>query len=120
MKIFSAISLLIFLIVAGCGGGGGGSGINSLVSGGSNTGNSGSEAKVSLAWDPSSNSNVAGYKLYYGNSSRTYESSIDVGNVTTYTFQGLTAGHTYYVAVTAYDHAKDESGFSDEIECTPR
>jgi hypothetical protein len=57
---------------------------------------------------------LAGYKIYYGTTSGTYTTSIDVGNVTNYTLTGLTPGLTYYIAVTAYDKARDESGYSNE------
>jgi len=69
---------------------------------------------VNLAWDPNNESDLAGYKLYYGTSSRSYGPPIDVGNKTTYTLSGLTSG-TYYLAVTAYSTSGKESGFSDEV-----
>jgi hypothetical protein len=58
---------------------------------------------------------LAGYKLYYGESSGTYTTTIDVGNLTTYTLQGLEVGHTYYIAVSAYDAAGNESALSAEL-----
>lgn len=57
-------------------------------------------AQVQLAWEaPATNTDgtpltVAGYKLYYGQSSGTYSSVLDIGNQTTYTVTGLTAGST--------------------------
>ena len=74
-----------------------------------------SNAQIKLAWDPNTEPDVAGYKVYYGTASRTYGSAIDVGNVTTYTFPGLTQGVTYYIALTAYDSANHESGYSNEV-----
>jgi len=56
---------------------------------------------------------VAGYKLYYGTSSRNYSNNINVGMVTSYTVSGLAPG-TYYFTVTAYDASGNESGFSNE------
>jgi hypothetical protein len=38
-----------------------------------------------LAWDPVSDTNVAGYKLYYGYARGSYEGDVDVGMETTYT-----------------------------------
>ena len=72
---------------------------------------------VTLEWDPpdGSPSDLAGYKIYYGNSSGNYTNSIDVGNVTTYTVTGLTEGLTYYFAATAYDIYENESDYSNEI-----
>ncbi|MBN2317858.1 MAG: fibronectin type III domain-containing protein [Acidobacteria bacterium] len=69
---------------------------------------------VSLAWNPSVSEGVVGYKVYYGNSSRSYGSSQTVGNQTSYTVAGLSDG-TYYFSVTAFDAAGNESGFSNEV-----
>jgi fibronectin type 3 domain-containing protein len=51
-------------------------------------------AQIRLAWDPNTESDAAGYKIYYGTSSKSYTGSVDVGNVTTYTLSGLTQGQT--------------------------
>ena len=56
---------------------------------------------VEMAWNPSSGTNVMGYKVYYGVASRTYTSIMDVGNATNATLSGLIAGMTYYFAATA-------------------
>ncbi|MFQ5965361.1 MAG: fibronectin type III domain-containing protein [Candidatus Scalinduaceae bacterium] len=66
-------------------------------------------------WNPNSESDLAGYKLYYGFSSRNYDSSVDVGNQTSYTLTGLVSGVTYYIAATAYDFSGNESNYSAEI-----
>jgi len=73
---------------------------------------------VTLSWYPSPSTNVTGYKVYFGLASRTYTTSIDVGNVTNATVTGLLAGTTYYFAVTAYDSAGLESDFSAEVSYT--
>jgi hypothetical protein len=73
---------------------------------------------VSLAWDAVSAATLSGYRLYYGQASQTYTASIDVGLTTSYTVTGLTDGQTYYFAVTAYDTAGDQSGFSNEVSTT--
>jgi hypothetical protein len=70
---------------------------------------------IKLAWDPSTDPNVAGYKVYYGRSPGKYAPGIDVGNVTTYDLTGLIKGQKYYLAITAYDKAGKESKFSTEI-----
>jgi hypothetical protein len=72
-------------------------------------------ASVTLAWDPNSEPDVAGYKLYYGKASGTYESVVDVGNQTTYTILGFLDRETCYFAVMAYNVYGLESGFSDEV-----
>ena len=72
-------------------------------------------ATVTLAWDKNTESDIAGYKLYYGTSSRNYKYSQDVGNSTTYTISDLDEGITYYFAVTDYDSSGQESNFSEEV-----
>ena len=77
-----------------------------------------SAAQIRLAWDPNTETDVAGYKIYYGTASRNYGYSINVGNVTTYTLMGLMQGVTYYIALTAYDSASNESAYSNEVSGT--
>ena len=80
---------------------------------------------ATVSWNANAESDLAGYKIYYGTSPRTgadpkncglcgYSSSVNVGNVRTYTFSSLTNGVTYYFSVTAYDTASpaNESAFS--------
>lgn len=69
-------------------------------------------AQITLAWN--AEAGAAGYKVYYGTESDSYSTSIDVGNVTTYSL-ALADGRTYYLAATAYDPARVESDFSAEI-----
>ncbi|MDO8955978.1 MAG: fibronectin type III domain-containing protein, partial [Deltaproteobacteria bacterium] len=60
-------------------------------------------SQIRLAWDPNTESDLAGYKVYYGTASGTYGTPVDAGNVTIYTLTSLTLAQTYFVAVTAYD-----------------
>ena len=73
---------------------------------------------VTLAWDPNSESDLAGYRLHYGTASRNYTQIIDVGNVTQYAITNLFPGQTYYFAATAYNTAGSESGYSAEVSHT--
>jgi hypothetical protein len=72
-------------------------------------------AQVTLAWDPNTNPNIAGYRIYYGSASGKYSNSVDVGNKTSYTLSNLSDKKTYYIAVTAYDRSGKESGLSNEV-----
>lgn len=72
-------------------------------------------APMTLAWDPNTEPDLAGYKVYFGTGSRAYGSPIDVGNVTTYTLVGLNQGHPYFISVTAYDRSNRESEYSNEV-----
>jgi hypothetical protein len=73
--------------------------------------------EVSLTWDANAESTIAGYKLYYGSSSKSYEYSVDVGNTTTYTLTNLPDDMSYYFAATAYDVYGNESDYSEEVFC---
>jgi hypothetical protein len=86
--------------------------------------------QVQLSWNaPTTNedgtplTDLAGYMLYYGRTSRsvsgTYEFSLDVGNQTTFTLPGLQDGQLYYFSVTAYDTSANESAFSNEVSAVP-
>ncbi|MBW1867837.1 MAG: fibronectin type III domain-containing protein [Deltaproteobacteria bacterium] len=72
-------------------------------------------ARVMLAWDPNTEEDLAGYKIYYGVEKGNYAYSIDVGNQTTYTITDLEPNRVHYFAATAYSVYGDESGFSAEI-----
>ena len=69
---------------------------------------------LKLAWNASTSPGVTGYRVYYGSSSGNYTNSLTVGNVTTATVSGLTAGVTYYFAVTGTDTTGLESPFSNQ------
>ena len=61
---------------------------------------------VELRWPSSIDSDTKGYLLYYGERPGEYLSKgspLDVGNLTSYTLQGLVNGQAYYFAVAAYD-----------------
>jgi fibronectin type 3 domain-containing protein len=72
-------------------------------------------AQIRLAWDANTKSDLAGYKIYYRTSSKSYSGSVDAGNVTTCTLTGLTQGQTYYICVTDYNKSNSESGYSNEV-----
>ncbi len=79
-------------------------------------GRTASAGTASLAWDPVPDTDVAGYRVYYGTSPTSYTSSVDVGNVTSTTITGLTDCTTYYFGVKAYDTAGNQStAYSNQI-----
>jgi len=68
---------------------------------------------VTYTWNANPESDLKGYKLYYGKKDAfSFTNSIDLGNVTTYTLTGVLASDT--VLVTAYDQAAD--GINDQLE----
>ena len=71
-------------------------------------------SSVTLVWDASTSTNIAGYNVYYGSASGSYTQMVSVGNVTQTTITGLTVGCTYYFAATATDSTGLESSYSNE------
>lgn len=70
---------------------------------------------VTVRWNPNSELDLAGYKVYWGTTSRVYTQNFDVGNRTQWDISNLSMGLTYYFAVTAYDLAGNESIYSVEV-----
>jgi hypothetical protein len=75
--------------------------------------------QVSLAWNPSASTNVAGYRVHYGTASGSYQFTNNAGNSTTTTISNLQDGIPYYFAVTAYDPMGSESSYSNEVAYNP-
>ena len=69
---------------------------------------------VTLSWNPSEVTNVAGYKIYYGTNSQNYSRSVVVANTNSTTIYCLTAGTTYYFAAATVDVGGNESQLSNE------
>jgi len=61
-------------------------------------------ATVSLAWDPNPET-VTGYELRQGKAPGLYDTTNQLGNVTTATVDGLEASQTYYFVVAAQNEA---------------
>ena len=73
---------------------------------------------ATISWRANTESDLAGYRLYYGTSSRSYGPPVPAGKVTQYTLANLTDGRTYYFGVTALDFSGNESGYSAEAKKT--
>jgi hypothetical protein len=71
-----------------------------------------------LTWDPNTDTDLAGYKVYRRTASGTYGAALATvpatlqSNITTYAATGLQSQTTYLFVVTAYDSAGNESGSS--------
>jgi len=109
--IFACIILLIPLLSA-CGP------VESSPSGTSATG------VATLAWTPPTEysdhsilSDLAGYYVYYGNSTGNYNHRIKVTNpgLTEFVIENLVVNSTYYFAVTAINSTGIESDYSNEV-----
>ena len=71
-------------------------------------------ASVTLAWDPSPETSVTGYRLLYGTRSGVYTGQVDVGKRTQFSLLSIPEG-TYYFVVVAYDSNQMTSLPSAEI-----
>ena len=73
-------------------------------------------AEVTLAWDPSFEPDVVGYRIHYGMESGRYDWTIEISNVglTSYVIDDLRAG-TYFVAATAFNQSRAQSDYSNEV-----
>ena len=77
---------------------------------------------VDLNWTVPPEPDVSGYRIYLGKDSRDYYYSDDLGSmndaiqngIVSYTLGDLYSDEVYYVAVTAYDLASNESKYSNE------
>jgi hypothetical protein len=74
-------------------------------------------SSATLTWDPNTETDLAGYKVYRATASGAYGAPIATltGNVTNYGAMGLQVGTTYFFVVTAYDTAGNESLHSNEV-----
>jgi len=75
---------------------------------------------VTLTWDPNTEDNLAGYRIYVGTSPGSYDYyDKKVGNTTTYTCcspdRQFQVGLVYYFTLTAYDFEGQESEPSNEV-----
>lgn len=71
-------------------------------------------AVVRISWNANTDSDLAGYNVYYGTATQFYSQVINAGKFTSVEIDNLKPGQTYYMAVTAYNQCV-ESDFSDEI-----
>jgi len=77
---------------------------------------------ISLEWESSSISDLAGYRLHYdlNSSEYPYTNVIDVGLDTAFTMSGLTTGTILDLAVSAYDTDGYQSWYSNEVTAASR
>jgi fibronectin type 3 domain-containing protein len=75
-------------------------------------------ASASLSWNANGESDLAGYKVHMGTAANSYDTTLDVGNVTSYSVPSLNAGTTYHFAISAYDTTGNESALSGDVAVT--
>ena len=81
---------------------------------------------VTLAWDPSPDADLAGYRIYYqanssaipfqGSGATEGNAPVDKGKSTTASISGLNPANSYFFAVTAYNSAGAESVYSNIVQ----
>ena len=69
-------------------------------------------SEVTIAWSPSPDANVAGYRVYYGPTSRDNQYQVDVGKNTSITISNVQEGGDYSFVVITYDRTGRESRHS--------
>ncbi|HEV8335593.1 MAG TPA: dockerin type I domain-containing protein [Candidatus Polarisedimenticolia bacterium] len=75
-----------------------------------------SAGTIKLAWDPVGDTDLSGYRVYYGTTSRVYTNMLDVGMQTAATLNNLQDCTVYYLALKARDANGNESvAFSNEV-----
>jgi hypothetical protein len=72
-------------------------------------------ASIKLKWNPNPETDIAGYLLSYGTSPGNYNGTINTGNVTTVTLNGVEQGRTYYFSLKAVNTAGMQSDASAEL-----
>ena len=84
----------------------------------------GATAGFTISWTPpltnldgSALSDLAGYRIYLGTQSGQYSQVVEINNpgITSYTFDQLPTGTTYYLAITAFNASGNESPPSEEV-----
>src|SRR5918993_1924344 len=75
-------------------------------------------ATVTLAWDPNSEVDLAGYTVLFGTQSGRYDRVIEVGKTTMWTFREAEVNKTYYFVVQAVNTSGVRSEFSQEVQTT--
>ncbi len=75
---------------------------------------------ISFQWDPSSGSDLAGYRVYRSRTSGSFGAPIATLPTTTTRYQatGLQKGLEYFFVVSAYDGNGNESQFSNQVSRT--
>jgi hypothetical protein len=78
---------------------------------------------VELSWVPHEQNvdgselvDLAGYRLYFGESSRDYSDSVELSDTTATSHTLELATGSYYIAMTAFDTEGHESNYSNEVQ----
>ena len=78
-----------------------------------------SPSSIELVWDRDTEPDLAGYRIYRATGGGSFERIAEVSLVPAYSDGKVEHGKTYRYAVSAFDHAGNESGRSAVAEATP-
>ncbi len=80
-----------------------------------------STASVTLTWDPNTEGDLAGYRVYQGTAPGEYGLPIATlpATLTSFLVEHLQVNMTHFFAVTAFDTSGNESGLSNEVAASP-
>ena len=70
---------------------------------------------VKVSWEANKETDLAGYSIYIGKSSRNYNQHVKFGNVTQYIVRDLPVNQELFMAMTAHDKSGNESKYSKEL-----
>ena len=109
-----SVCIAFFLFLSGCGGGSSGSGGVSVEDQGDGT--------ALVSWHPPTENedgstlmDLAGYRIYYGNSPDNYDNTITINiGMSSYLVESLGASDWYF-AMTAFNSLGIESVYSEEV-----
>lgn len=74
----------------------------------------GFSTSLKVTWNANPETDLAGYRLYWGTQSKNYTMSADVLNSTSCNLDEVQGGTTYYIALSAFDYSGNESARSSE------
>jgi len=75
-----------------------------------------STASIELAWEPDSDADLAGYRVYRAEGKGAFERLAEVTSGPSYSDRAIEPGKTYRYAVSAFDRAGNESKQSEPVE----
>lgn len=119
--LFFLIAAVMLAACGDSGGGGDSANVNSSPSApAANAPASQPASSVTLDWNPNTEPDLAGYRIYAATSSGAYGAAIATApaNATSQVVTGLQPGVTYFFVITAFDAAGNESARSDEVSAT--
>lgn len=72
-------------------------------------------ASLQVSWNANTETDLAGYNVYWKAKTATAWTKVDAGNVTTLTIPNVAENTEYCTEVTAYDTSGNESGRSSQV-----